>query len=147
MAYGDTKRKVFVADSFKGLPKPEMKQDSGSHFHEFPFLSVSRREVEENFRKYDLLDSQVVFLEGLFKDTLPGVPIDKLSVLRLDGDMYASTWDALVNLYPKLSKGGFCIIDDWTLTGCRQAVEDYRNQFNITSLPISIDKFSIYWRK
>jgi hypothetical protein len=78
-------------------------------------LAVSRDEVENNFRKYSLLDDKVVFLQGWFKDTLPNAPIEKLCVLRLDGDMYGSTIEALLNLYPRLSKGGFCIIDDYAL--------------------------------
>ena len=53
------------------------------------------------------------FLVGWFKDTLPGAPIETLSVMRLDGDMYESTWQAIEALYPKLSPGGFCIVDDF----------------------------------
>jgi O-methyltransferase len=62
--------------------------------------------------------------------------------------MYESTMDALVNLYPKLSPGGFAIIDDWgVIEGCRLAVNDYRKQNNITEEIISIDQDGVYWRK
>ena len=61
-------------------------------------------EVKAAFARYGLLDEQVVFLEGLFKDTLPAAPVEQLAVLRLDGDMYESTMDGLVNLYHKLSR-------------------------------------------
>ena len=63
--------------------------------------------VKANFEKYGLLDAQVVFLKGWFKDTLPAAPIGKLAVMRLDGDMYESTMDALKSLYPELSPGGY----------------------------------------
>jgi predicted O-methyltransferase YrrM len=86
-----------------------------------PFLAVSREDVERNFAKYGLLDDRVVFLQGWFKDTLPSAPIGKIALLRLDGDMYESTMDALQNLYPKLSPGGYCIIDDF-FGPCRLAV-------------------------
>jgi hypothetical protein len=90
-AHGITNRRVFVSDSFEGLPKPDANrypQDRGDkHFIE-RFLAVSQEEVEQNFRKYGLLDEQVVFLKGWFKDTLPSAPIEKLAVMRLDGDMY-----------------------------------------------------------
>lgn len=76
-------------------------------------LAVSLEAVQENFRKYDLLDDQVRFLKGWFKDTLPTAPIQKLAILRLDGDMYESTMDGLNNLYSKLSVGGFVIVDDY----------------------------------
>src|SRR4030095_17011572 len=80
-AYGVKDRRVFVADSFAGLPKPDGRyvQDTGDQLSKETFLAVSREEVEESFRKYGLLDSQVVFLQGWFKDTLPSAPIERLA--------------------------------------------------------------------
>ena len=149
-AYGIEDRRVFVADSFEGLPKPDVGKypsDKGDTLYTYRFLSVSKEEVERNFEKYGLLDKQVVFLKGWFKDTLPGAPIEKLSILRLDGDMYESTMDALNNLYPKLSQGGFCIIDDYTLKGCRKAVDDYRAEHQINDEIEKIGGWAIFWRK
>ena len=147
-AYNITDRKVFVADSFEGLPKPEYKEDKGDTHHTFgDILAVSKEQVQENFRKYDLFDDQVVFLKGWFKDTLSNAPINKLSILRLDGDMYGSTMDALLSLYPKLSGGGYCIIDDYYLPNCKKAVDDYRKENNINSPIIKIDSDSVYWKK
>lgn len=147
---GDTKRRVFVADSFAGLPKPNAGQypsDKGDEHHFHEFLAVSKEEVEENFRKYGLLDNQVVFLKGWFKDTLPAAPFTALSVMRLDGDMYESTMDALTNLYHKLSIGGFCIIDDYALPGCHAAVDDFRRIHQIAEPMLEIDHSGRYWRK
>ena len=151
-AYGIEDRKVFVADSFEGLPKPDTIKypaDKGDKLHIHSYLAVSKDEVEDNFRKYGLLDNQVVFLKGFFKDTLPNAPIKKLSILRLDGDMYGSTMESLENLYPKLSSGGFCIIDDYALSGCgcKSAVDDYRAKHAIDSEMKEIDWYSRYWRK
>lgn len=143
-------RKIFVADSFKGLPKPDDKKypaDKGDKFYSEPYLAVSMEEVENNFRKYDLLDENVVFLEGWFKDTLPKAPINKLAILRLDGDMYGSTIEALECLYPKLSKGGFCIIDDYGLEPCKKAVDDFRAINKISAQIQDIDWTGRFWRK
>src|SRR6266446_863938 len=107
-AYGVTDRYVWVADSFEGLPPPNTGKypyDAGDTLHEARELVVSLEQVKANFERYGLLDGQVRFLKGWFCDTLPGAPIERLAVLRLDGDMYQSTMDALVNLYPKLSEG------------------------------------------
>jgi len=144
-------RIVWAADSFEGLPKPDPEkyaQDKDDKLHEYEELRVSLDMVKENFRKYGLLDDQVRFLKGWFKDTLPEAPIQKLAVLRLDGDMYESTMDALVHLYPKLSVGGYAIIDDWgAVEGCRLAVLDYRQQHNISEDIIPIDEDGVYWQK
>lgn len=149
-AYAVRDRKVFVADSFAGLPGPDLEkypQDKGDLLHKVPYLAVSKEEVEENFRKYSLLDDQVVFLKGWFKDTIPNAPIKKLSILRLDGDMYGSTIEVLENLYPKLSKGGYCLIDDYGLEGCRKAVDDFRAKNSIDAKMRIVDWTGRSWRK
>ncbi|MBI4655560.1 MAG: class I SAM-dependent methyltransferase [Elusimicrobia bacterium] len=148
-AYGVEGRRVFVADSFQGLPEPDEKYpaDSASKYHTFPRLAISLDEVRNNFQKYDLLDDKVIFLPGWFKDTLTTPSIGKLAVMRLDGDIYSSTIEALNSLYPKLSPGGFCIIDDYALSGCRKAVDDYRAEHNIADHIHKIDWTGCFWRK
>jgi O-methyltransferase len=150
-AHCDTTRTVWVADSFVGLPPPnaeEYSADAGDIHHTFgDFLAVSRKQVEENFRRYNLLDGQVRFLEGWFKDTLPTAPIDRLAVLRLDGDMYESTIQTLEVLYDKLSSGGFVIIDDYNLEPCKRAVTDFRSQKRINDTITEIDGKGVFWRK
>jgi O-methyltransferase len=149
-AYGIEDRKIFVADSFEGLPKPDAEEypaDKGDQHHIRTYLAVSKDTVENNFMKYRLLDNQVVFLKGWFKDTLPHAPIEKLSILRLDGDMYGSTLECLECLYPKLSRGGFCIIDDYALSSCKSAVNDYRSKHGVNLEMKEIDWTGRYWRK
>lgn len=154
-AYGDTTRRVWLADSFEGVPPPDTanyKADKLPRFslglhHAAPVLAVSESQVRANFERYGLLDEQVRFLPGWFKDTLEDAPIEEIAVLRLDGDLYESTIQALDALYPRLSPGGFCIIDDYNLSGCRQAVGDYRTKHQISSEIVQIDQCGVLWRK
>lgn len=129
-------RNVWVADSFEGLPKPDDKkypQDKGDALWSQSYLAVSEEQVKANFRKYHMLDSQVKFLKGFFSDTLPTAPIGALALMRLDGDMYESTIVALRSLYPKLSPGGFVIVDDFgMIPACDQAVHDFRKEAGVT---------------
>jgi O-methyltransferase len=148
-AYGDAERRVFVADSFCGLPPPnaaEYPADEGDTHQTYQQLVVSRQEVEENFRRYRLLDDRVVFLEGWFKDTLPAAPIERLAVLRLDGDMYESTIQALEALYEKVSPGGFVIIDDYILKACAEAVDHFRQTRGITAPLNNVDDAAVWWQ-
>jgi cephalosporin hydroxylase len=55
--------------------------------------------------------------------------------------------DALEALYPRLSAGGYCIIDDFALEGCKQAVIDYRKRHGITAPIETIDWTGRFWRK
>lgn len=148
--HGDTRR-VWVADSFKGLPPPDEEKhpaDAGDPHHTIQELAVSLEQVKANFEHFGLLDRQVRFLEGWFEDTLPVTPIDRLALVRLDGDMYGSTMDGLVNLYPKLSTGGYLIVDDYgAVQGCKQAVEDYRREPGISEKIQKIDWTGVYWQK
>ena len=108
---------------------------------------MTEEDVRENFRKYGLLDDKIIFLKGWFKDTLPDAPMESIALLRADGDMHGSALDILDNLYPKLSPGGYCIIDDYALTGCRKAVRDYREKHNVTEEIKAIDSISADWKK
>jgi O-methyltransferase len=152
-AYGDPARKVWVADSFEGLPRPEKDSPadiaSEADFYKYnDVLGVSLDQVKNNFERYGLLDAQVEFLKGWFNDTLPSAPIGQLAILRLDGDMYSSTIVALESLFPKVSVGGFIIVDDYVaIAECRQAVTDYRAKHNIKDPIVEIDSDGAFWRK
>jgi O-methyltransferase len=149
-AYGDTRRVVWVADSFAGLPRPnaEYEADQNDKHWSYTGLAVSEEEVRANFARYGLLDDQVRFLKGLFQDTLADAPIDQLSILRLDGDMYESTIVALDALYPKLSVGGYLIVDDYgALEPCRRAVDDYRRDHGISEPLVEVDWTGVYWQR
>jgi hypothetical protein len=105
-------------------------------------------EVRRNFAKYGLLDEQVVFVKGFFADTLPRAPIERLAILRIDADTYESTLDALTLLYPKLSPGGFCIIDDYgSFPDCRRATSEFRAGYGIPAEIVAIDNLGVYWQK
>ena len=141
-----TDKKVFVADSFEGMPKPKGKLDGPDH-SSFDSAKVSFERVKSNFEVFNLCNYQVIFIKGWFHESLPKANIKKLSLLRLDGDLYSSTMDSLNNLYKKVSKGGFVIVDDYNdWPECKRAVEDFRDKHSITSEIKIIDWTGIYWR-
>ena len=150
-AWEDADRSVWVADSFRGLPSPDAAaypSDRGVDLSGIEALAVSRDEVAANFARYGLLDDRVRFLEGWFADTLHAAPIGSLALLRLDGDLYQSTWEALDALYPKLSPGGIVIVDDYgALAPCRAAVHDYRDRHVIREEILTVDWTGIWWRR
>jgi hypothetical protein len=140
-----------VADSFEGLPPPDATRfpaDRRSSFHVFRELAVSEAEVRRNFAAYDLLDEQVVFVKGFFEHTLAGIPAERFALARLDGDMYQSTMEGLMHLYGRLSEGGFIVIDDYgALSGCRQAVHEFRDANSIKDEIRPIDGSAVWWQK
>ncbi len=157
-AYAVTDRRVWVADSFEGLPEPDAARfPIEAKAHHGPMMTKSfgkfaagLEDVQRNFQAYGLLDGQVQFLKGWFKDTLPTAPIERIAVMRLDGDYYESTMDGLVNLYDKLSVGGYVIIDDYgedSWTYCRKAVEEFRSQRGIQEPILPVDTKCAYWQR
>ncbi|OYV36697.1 MAG: hypothetical protein B7Z81_07030 [Acidocella sp. 20-61-6] len=157
-AYGINDRTVWVADSFEGLPEPDAEKFPVEFkAHQSAVMTKVHKhfasgidEVKLNFQAYGMLDEQVKFLKGWFKDTLPAAPIERLAIMRLDGDYYESTMDGLKNIYSKLSVGGYAIIDDYgedMWTYCRKAVDDFRRENGITEPLITVDSKCSYWKK
>lgn len=152
-AFGDTRRSVWVADSFAGLPAPDPAVDlrEAIWHHLMGAVDGLRSDlasVRESFARAGLLDRRVRFLPGWFADTLPAAPIGRLALMRLDGDWYESTRVALDALYPRLSPGGFVIVDDYGLpTGCARAVDEYRAAHAIDAPLKRVNGQAVYWRK
>ena len=152
-ALGDTNRTVWACDSFEGLPEADADRfpvDVPLRLHEHRELAVGLEAVKANFARYGLLDDQVRFVPGWFRDTLPklATELDAIAVLRLDGDMYESTIDALTHLEPLVAPGGFVIVDDYHgIEACRQAVGDHRAAHGITAPLHDVDWTAVWWRK
>lgn len=150
-ARGVTDRVVWLADSFQGLPPPDVEHypaDEGMKLNDVSVMAVPLEHVKDNFAAFDLLDDQVKFLEGWFRDTLSQAPVGDLAVLRADGDMYEATIQILDNLYDKVSPGGYVIIDDYGDYGaCRQAVDEFRERRGIKDPLVVVDWSGVYWQK
>ena len=163
----EARRRVLVADSFRGIPPPRQDFDAGGvacRADDEPTADWTDRyvsgvdAVRYNFRRYGLLDDRVDFVEGFFNESLPPrfgstsrtapVPTPKdapiLALLRIDADAYDGVLDALEGAYHRLSPGGAVVIDDWHLGGARAASHAFRTRFNITApiLPVPEDHFT-----
>jgi len=112
-----------------------------------PSVETGLESVRSHFARFRLLDDNVRFLKGFFSDTIPKASeLDKVALLRADGDTYESTIDALNLLYPKLSVGGYCIIDDYnSFAECKRAVDEYRSEHGIDDPIVAIDELAVYW--
>jgi hypothetical protein len=148
----DPGRTIWVCDSFEGCPKDgtediQVTESQTIEWGDIEWLKVGVNEVRQNFEAYDLLDENVRFLKGWFKDTLAGwdAPI---ALLRIDCDMASSVMDILPNLYPKVLSGGIVIVDDymqpWPL---QAAVRDYMMTQELVEMLPGDSWNSVYWRK
>lgn len=144
-----TDRQVWLADSFEGLPLHDNELDV-THLAK-PLndigLAVSESTVRASFEELGLMSDRIRFLPGWFSDTLPAAPIDRIALLRLDGDHYSSTMDALTALYDKVSPGGIVIVDDYSIPRCAEAVDEFRQTRGIIEPVEKIDYTGIAWRK
>ncbi len=143
-------KKIFVCDSFQGLPKPSGKfqADVNDIHYTFESLKVSLEDVTNNFKLFGCLDDNVIFVKGFFGDTLPNNDkFTKISLLRMDGDMYESTHDVFYSLYHKVTDRAPIIIDDYCLDGCKKCVHDFISENNLSPTINKIDRCGIYWFK
>lgn len=147
-------KKIWLLDSFEGLPKPSSRfaHDAGDTLWK-DSLAVSVDQVKANFERYGLLGDNLVFVKGFFENTVPTLTVDKLSLLRLDGDMYGSTWTVLEGLYDRVQPGGYVIVDDYgVVPACAAAIHDFRKARGIGEQLFAIGlvkgtPVGAFWRK
>lgn len=138
-------RQVIAADSFTGIPKnTRAVNDPVDQWKDRWIAPLD--EVRETISRFGLLDDRVEFLVGFFEESLKSMQGRRLAVVRLDSDSYDSVETSLEYLYPLVSQGGYVIIDDWHLPGCRLAVTDYRTQLGIRDTIHEWDG-NAYWVK
>ncbi len=131
-------RTCWLYDTFDGMTEPDEALDvkrSGERAIDrynakqatgMKWDAVSVDEVRKNFEEVDLDPGEVNFVVGPVEDTLQQVVPDAIALLRLDVDWYAPTKVAMEVLYPKVTAGGFVIVDDYGhWMGCRKAIKDY----------------------
>jgi O-methyltransferase len=155
-------RGLHLFDSFEGLPEPRADMDgenavelaaghgAGSLTTTGLFacsVNVPRRLLDERVRYPERL---VHYHVGWFQQTLPSdsPSIDKIGLLRLDGDWYDSTRVCLEYLFPKVVKHGVIVIDDYGFwQGCRRAVDEFLSSQCEPIMLHHIDSSARYWLK
>ena len=135
-----TQKKIFLFDTFDGMPPPEevdssaINNISASTLLETNEKSVGNNvwcysaleEVKKNIKSTGYPDENIFYFKGKVEDTLPEKSIKKICLLRLDTDWYESTKHELENLYDLVSEGGIIIIDDYGhWTGAKKAVDEF----------------------
>lgn len=139
-------RKVWAFDSYEGIPLATSKDDQqpgvgyfnngtasptkkGNHLKSSGITVHKLDDVKKMLKGWVGGLDNIVFVKGWFEKTVPDSNIKDICLLRLDGDLYESTYVCLENLFPKITKNGYLIIDDWGLPGCRKACDDYFNDY------------------
>ena len=141
LAFGDSSRRIFLFDTFEGHPRPDAEKDVDlwgnraiDEWHRLvgednhgTWGDASLDEVRENLARTGYPADKLVFVKGMVENTVGTVQaMDKLALLRLDTDWYASTKASLQHLYPRLGGGGVLIIDDYGhCKGSQQAADEY----------------------
>ena len=150
---GDTARRVWLLDSFDGLPRASHFADGGDFWSEMAYLRVSQPEVEANVRSFlgpsSPAAARAVYRKGYFNESAAAVEAT-FSILRLNGDMFTSYLDCLFALYPKLSPGGYVICDDCTIGEAMSAVLTFRALHGIDQHPdegLETLGLRLHWRK
>lgn len=146
-------RKHYLFDSFEGLPKPNALdgeyamewQESGDSELNHDNCTAEYADAEAIMKRTGV-DYQLV--KGWFQDTVPNFEgIEKIAVLRLDGDWYDSTMITLEKFVPLVVPGGVVILDDYYFwEGCSKALHDYLSKEKSTARLVSGDGF-VYFRK
>lgn len=127
---GVNNRHIYLYDTFEGMSEPgiEDKRADGTPIYNEgnEYVISSLDTVKENIKKLGYDMNKIHFVKGKVEDTLSKTTPDSIALLRLDTDWYESTKYELECLYPKLSKQGVLIIDDYeSFLGCKKATDEY----------------------
>jgi len=145
----NSNKKIWLFDTFNNFPKSDGENINNIIFNFYKDTYLSVQQIKENFKKFNLYEN-VEIIDGDIKNTIYNCNINKISLLRLDCDLYEPILLSLHILYPKIVKGGVVLIDDYDnyLVNCYKAVNDYRRYNNINSPIIKeTNGDSIYWIK
>lgn len=153
MHQGAPDKFIYAFDSFQGIPLPSNRDDqmpgirrlSRAEQKELPepgsqvlettgATSVSEETFTEHLKLAGVDLSKIKIVPGWFEHTVRqfGSNYVNIALLRLDGDLYNSTFVCLQHLFGKVQKGGVVIIDDWNLKGCQDACNEYFELINYT---------------
>jgi len=148
LSRGAPEREAWAFDSFEGLPEPGALDGAASFEHVGDCLGSEER-LQEAFRRYGD-PARLTVRKGWFEDTLPRAveEIDAVAVLHCDGDWYEPVLLTLETFYPKVSSGGFVVIDDYGhWIGARKATDEFRRGLGIDAPLERVDYTGRYWRK
>ncbi len=146
-------RDIYLFDTFEGMTKPG-KEDI--NYKNIPatekFEKTKITDNSSNWQRAELDEVKLAvfstgypqdkfhFVKGMVENTLPDMAPELISILRLDTDWYQSTKHELINLFPRLSKGGILIIDDYgSYQGSKKAVDEYFEETKNPILLVRID--------
>jgi len=131
-------RKIWLFDSFEGLPPPGDRDGELERQSYFPGWNKGNvRLVEEVFAQFGYPSENLRIVPGWFNETIIGEPIEKIALLHIDADWYQSVRTVLELLYPRVVPGGFVVLDDYGLwPGCQRAVLEYLSEHQIPKMII-----------
>lgn len=142
-------RKIWLFDSFQGLPRPgkrDGKRERNCYFEGWNKGDIEK--VVKIFKKLGVSLENVKIIAGWFDSTLSAADINTIAVLHIDADWYNSVKVVLEKLYEKVVPGGFVVVDDyWLWQGCREAVKDYIKEHKIEGIVMKKIESAVYFQK
>ncbi len=146
---GDVSRDLYLFDTFEGLPDPKAEDVEYRGVHAAKVIEdnpaarcgdAPLEQVRGVMQATGYPEQKIHLVPGKVEETLPGSAPDSIALLRLDTDWYESTRHELIHLFPRVSKAGVIIIDDYGhWLGARKACDEYFSQNQIPILLNRID--------
>jgi O-methyltransferase len=162
LTWGRERRTIHGFDSFEGIPLPRRDKDDmqwaaimnikeddcDGRLENCNCLVGARAALDELITKIAYPVDHVRVHQGWFQNTVPlATDIEKIAILRIDGDLYESYMVALDHLYDRVQPGGFVIFDDWGIEGCRNAVNEFFAKRNLRPFLSYVDYGVRYFQK
>ena len=98
--------KLYLFDSFEGLPKPH---ENDNYHKEGDFSDVNYDLIKKQFGHVN----NVQIVKGWIPESFSQVPNEAIAFCHIDLDLYEGYKSTLELVWPRLSKGGVIVLDDY----------------------------------
>jgi O-methyltransferase len=140
-------RRLWLYDSFEGMPKASEKDDAHSHAIESQYVG-SEEQARRILHKLRVAEDKFTIVRGRFEKTFGSVKPTPVALLHVDCDFYEPVKLTLETFYPLVVAGGFVIFNDYgSFQGCRTAADEFMSANSIKAPLIQIDQDAYYFQK
>jgi O-methyltransferase len=143
----DPPRKLWLFDSFAGMPPAGDEDGEFSHTLEGTYVG-SEEQTRALLEQAAVPPRRFEIVTGFYADTFPTVKTPRTALLHVDCDFYEPVKLTLEKFFPRLSPGGFVVLNDYGIyKGARTATDEYFEVRGLDIDPVAIDPTASFFQK
>jgi O-methyltransferase len=147
MQLGDAARKLWLFDSFAGMPAATDKDGEFSRTLEGKYVG-SEESTRRLVREAGVPADRCEIVVGRFEQTFATVSTPRTALLHVDCDFYDPVRLTLEKFFPSMPPGGFVVLNDYGIyRGAKAATDEFLERNGIAVEPVALDPTAAFFQK